>query len=315
MLQSHGLEVNPTKCKIFLINPKSKECKETLTSFRSITDEVIQVEKEDLKILGSPIFPKAMLSVLESKFENLELMSSRLRNIDSHSALYLLRNCFSMPKLTYLLRSSPCFIKSDLLKQCNSIIKKTLTQILCTQLREESWDQATLPVFNGGLGLRPACEVAISGYLSSVKASTAITLSLLPAGWNCNENKCFEMALLEWKSRSGQVELPQYMSFQSECDKPMYLKRHSNLPQSTTLNIEKVRLLSVSSESASSWLQAIPIPSLGLHLEPLSLKVACGLHLGSQLCHHHQCICSVTVEWNWRHGLACKKQNEHQKEA
>ena len=48
--------------------------------------------------------------------------------------------------------------------------------------------------------------------------------------------------------------------------------------------------------------------SLGLHMDPLSLKIACGLHLGSRLCHPHQCICGVEVESNGRHGLACKKQ-------
>ena len=31
-----------------------------------------------------------------------------------------------------------------------------------------AWNQATLPVAKGGLGLKPALEVALSGYLSSV---------------------------------------------------------------------------------------------------------------------------------------------------
>ena len=52
----------------------------------------------------------------------------------------------------------------------------------------------------------------------------------------------------------------------------------------------------------------MPIPSLGLHLDPMTLKIACGLRLGSTLCHPYQCICGNQVEPNARHGLACKKQ-------
>ena len=33
---------------------------------------------------------------------------------------------------------------------------------------------------------------------------------------------------------------------------------------------ERARLLAVSSQSASDWLHAIPIPSLGLKLDPMS---------------------------------------------
>ena len=63
------------------------------------------VEKENLTLLGAPIFPEAIDNVLEAKLENLKLMPSRLTQIDNHQALFLLRNCFGMPKLTYFLSS------------------------------------------------------------------------------------------------------------------------------------------------------------------------------------------------------------------
>ena len=40
----------------------------------------------------------------------------------------------------------------------------------------------------------------------------------------------------------------------------------------------------------------------------MTLKVTCGLRLGSPLCHPHRCICGVMVESNGRHGLTCKMQ-------
>ena len=63
------------------------------------------------------------------------------------------------------------------------------------QLFEEAWSQATLSEVKGGLGLRPATEVAIAGYLSSVHASSGIVQSLLPInvrGQQCNH---YELAL------------------------------------------------------------------------------------------------------------------------
>ena len=78
------------------------------------------------------------------------------------------------------------------------------------------------------------------------------------------------------------------------------------LLQSAMLEAERARLLAISSESASDWLHAIPIPSLGLHLDPMSLHIACGLQLGSTLCHPHECNCGNMVEPNGRHGLKCK---------
>ena len=71
----------------------------------------------------------------------------------------------------------------------------------------------------------------------------------------------------EWKLRSGSVNLPQNPIFQSEWDKHLYEARFDLLLHSATSEAERARLLSVSLESASDWLHAIPIPSLGLHLD------------------------------------------------
>ena len=53
-------------------------------------------------------------------------------------------------------------------------------------------------------------------------------------------------------------------------------------------------------------MHAVPIPSLGLKLDPMTLKISCGLRLGSTLCHQYQCTCGVMVESNGRHGLSCR---------
>ena len=154
-----------------------------------------------------------MNEVLGSKLENLELMAIRLKSVDNHAALYLLKNCFAMPKLTYFLKLSPCFMKSDILHKYDSIIKESLTKNLNIKIPEQAWNQASLPVSKGGLGLRPAIEIALSGYLSSVTASFSIAQSLLPLHFRNQRDRHFNTAVDEWKIRSGQVELPQINLF------------------------------------------------------------------------------------------------------
>ena len=107
-----GLEVNPGKCELYLVNQCSEECKTALEKFNNLTPGMKLLNKNNLTLLGAPIFPEAIESILKPKLENLVLMVNRLEEIDAHDALFLLRNCFSMPKLTYNLRTSPCFLKN-----------------------------------------------------------------------------------------------------------------------------------------------------------------------------------------------------------
>ena len=106
-------------------------------------------------------------------------MVSRLKQIDNHEALYLLRNCFSIPKLNYLVRTAPCFLEAEELHKYDNLIRGSLVDILNIQLSDLAWNQASLPISKGGLGLRPAMNVSLSGYLSSVSSTEKLVKDLL----------------------------------------------------------------------------------------------------------------------------------------
>jgi hypothetical protein len=72
--------------------------------------------------------------------------------LDSRDALVLLRSCFSAPKMTYLLRCSPCFGHPELVA-FDVLLKDGLSRITNTDLNEVHWLQASLPVRVGGLGV------------------------------------------------------------------------------------------------------------------------------------------------------------------
>ena len=69
--------------------------------------------KEELLILGSPIGEVCRKELLYEKIKELEKVSDVIDKLDAHYGFYLLKNCFSMPKLLYFLRTSPCFLQKD----------------------------------------------------------------------------------------------------------------------------------------------------------------------------------------------------------
>ena len=61
---SHGLEVKPSKSELFLINPQEL-CIESFKIFDSIMKGAKIMTSSELTLLGAPIFPEAIETVLE----------------------------------------------------------------------------------------------------------------------------------------------------------------------------------------------------------------------------------------------------------
>ena len=157
-------------------------------------------------------------------------MAEHLSVIEKHDALFLLKNCFAIPKLTYVLHTVPCFIKSSILNSYDLVIKEALQTILNTNCSDDScWQQCTLPIKQGGLGVRFASEVALPAYLSSVSASRGVTFSLLKEEIQQESNHFYNQGCVEWKTILGVTEIPMNPMFQSSCDKPLCQKTTRNL--------------------------------------------------------------------------------------
>ena len=229
---SHGLQVNPSKSELYLINPESNGSTQVQESFNLIMPGIKVISKSDLKLLGAPIYVEAIEQVLKDKIQTLEFMIERLKQIDNHEALFLLRHCFGIPKLTYILRTAPCFMKSNILEKFDSTIKRSLISILNITIPERAYTQATLPIAYGGLGIRLATDVALAGFLSSVTASESLVNAILPITMSKQRNLPYEMALQKWKDLSGLQTLPQNQKYQSEWDKGLYEFRYESLIQS-----------------------------------------------------------------------------------
>ena len=313
---SLGLEINPGKCELYFTNPDMESYHQVLSSFQSEAPGIKVLNNESLTLLGAPIMAEAVEGVLKQKLEDLKLMVERLTLIDPHDALFLLRQCFAIPKLMYFIRSAPCF-GHNTLEEYDHQLKIGLEEILNIRLEENAWVQATLPVRKGGLGIRLASDLALPAFLSSAwgassGAESLLTEEVLEAGYkqlDRAEEKWDECFRLDDPLPFPECALqPENKSVQAQWDAPLYEKRFNDLLDSHTLPSERARLRAVASEHSSDWLNALPLPKMGLKLDRAEIRIACGLRLGSAVVDPHKCHnCGETVTKLGRHGLSCKK--------
>src|SRR5664279_804557 len=130
-----------------------------------------------------------------------------LTSLNALEALFLLKNCFSIPKLLYSLRCAACY-RSTILLEYDDVIRQTLKVILNVDLSDVIWKQATLPMSSGGLGVRLAMDLALPAFLSSVNGASELTLKLLPNRLHAvsgNRDPVSIAVCLEWQTLCGSV--------------------------------------------------------------------------------------------------------------
>ena len=301
-----GLHVKASKCEITFLDSSSSFKDEFLPSFEQLSPEIKVIDLEDLTLLGSPIRPHAGEKILNSKLDDLKRMMENLEQLDSHPALFLLRNALAIPKLTYLLRTSPTWRNMDILHSYDDVMRKGLETFLNNRYSDRNWEQATLPVAMGGLGIRKASSLALPAFLSSANATAFASNALLPT---IMDYSYLEEAAQLWREKMGENAAqyyPQDVTVQENFDFPLCNNILTRLIDSSPSESERAILLAVSSEHSSEWLQAVPVSSLGLKLDDTSLKTAVGLRLSTKLCSHvFRCICGKAVDEFARHGLHC----------
>jgi len=170
-----GLHVNVQKCELFTANQS------VIHKFQSIAPEIAIVDPNAAVLLGAPVGGQQSVDqLLEKKLIELQRLSHRLKGLQAHDAFFLLRNCFSLPKLQYILLFSPCFNKS-VVARYDDCIRSTLECIFSVQLANNAWMQASLPVSAGDLGVRTANQIVLPDFLSSMIGCTDLFCKLLPS--------------------------------------------------------------------------------------------------------------------------------------
>jgi hypothetical protein len=299
-----GLLVNDQKCELVTDDI------EVVDKFRAIAPSIIHVSTSKAGLLGAPIGSSDEIDVvLSKKITDFKRLACRLKQLCSHDAFYLLKNCFSLPKLQYILRCAPCY-NSSVLFNYDNLIRDTVQSILNVTFTETIWQQATLPVRNGGIGVRLATQVALPSFLSSVASSSELVMQLLPprlhstAGVN---DHLFFAAVDSWKQRTGQDQLPEIIITQRAWDKPLVGVAVERVLSAAPNQAGIARLIAAAAPHSGAFLQTLPCSAVGTRLDDASLRIAVALRLGAPVCAPHQCVCGTEVDSSGVHGLSCRK--------
>jgi len=160
-----GLKLNINKCEFI---------SENIIPSASIFQDFVKLDLDNAMLLGAPLRPgRAMDVALTKRCDELSLAISRLVTLSSHDALVLLRASFSAPKVLYTLRSSPC-VGHSCLSTFDSLQRSGLCLITNSNLSDTQWLQASLPVKDGGFGMRRVALLASPAFLASAASTRAL---------------------------------------------------------------------------------------------------------------------------------------------
>ena len=186
-----GLELNISKCEVITYEG---------THLPFPLDHFAAQGPEEAILLGAPLVEGPVMDLLlSSRVADLSRAIDRLHLLSSHDALLILRHSLAAPKLMHTLRSSPCAGNAQL-DLFDTKLRAALCLITNTRLDDLSWLQASLPVQNGGLGVRSVGLLAPSAFLASAAATHELQARIAPrvAGMH---DPSMERVVIVWQDR------------------------------------------------------------------------------------------------------------------
>jgi hypothetical protein len=299
-----GLELNLAKCEAYVYGGDYFSKEIAHVRLASISPDMKFPSTLELSLLGAPILPEGIAGALEEKTSAIRRLTRQLEKLQAHQALFILKNCLSTPKVIYILRSSPAWLRPEKLRDFDGMIRESLANIANTDMTEKVWQQATLPVGKGGLGIRRTEELALSAYLASVYSVQHVILTIVP---DADMNDITAEPTSKWCEITGQqAPLQAVRKMQKTWDSPMTDMTLSEILDADNLR-DKARVKAAATKESGCWLNAIPIPSLGNLLDDSTLRISIALRLGAEVCRPHKCQCGGQVDLYGHHGLSCKR--------
>ena len=203
----------------------------------------------------------------------------------------MLKNCFSLPKLLYFLRTSLCFNHPAFLEKYDKTVIPKHSKVCNVNFDNISSAQLALPAEMGGVGVSSASLLALPAFLASAFGASDILTMIFSETF---EDVLFEKALEKFLTLTNEQESPSDGS-QKNWTQPVYVKSAQDLisrmddKRSTIFNAHQGKF-------GSQWLNVVPCMSPGLKLEDQQLRISIGLRLGANICVAYTCHCDKRVE-------------------
>ena len=300
-----GLTLNDCKCELI------SDDEEVINYVRQLIPAVSTIDPSEAVVLGAPVGGGQVIdSVLQQKLVDLQRLADRLKLLSTHDGFFLLKNCFSLPKLMYTLRSAPCY-DSPFIRQYDNLIRNTLQSILNVTLSDDAWSQSKLPVKLGGLGVLSASDIAVPAFIASVIGSADLALKVLPSSLagNTGSNDADYIRYVSLWQLLTNLEPPDssVAAYQSQWTKPLQIIAADAVLSAAPNPTSRARLVAAAAPPSGAFLQVVPMSSVGTRLDDTAMRIAVALRLGAPVCIPHRCICGATVDSTGIHGLSCRK--------
>lgn len=301
-----GLSINYQKCEFaFISNPTSTPLN-NFPNYIPLIESVSKINPLSLNLLGCPFDDEEIKSSFIKKNAFMHKMAENLSIIEPHTAYFLLRHSFAVPRLTYMLRCAPCWRVPDCLVQFDDIVRECLENISNCKFEDQAWRQSCLPVSLGGLGIRDTTTLCFSAFLGCLNDVLPILPSILPSYIFSTVDAAQQEATEFYKNISLSTEISD-LKHQKDFDLNMCKSFVSNMLSNSETPEDKARLLALQEFESSAWLRALPSTSLGNLLDAPSFRISVALRLGVSVCEPHNCTCGKTVDSKGLHGLSCNK--------
>ena len=278
---------------------------------------------QGFELLGAPIGNDHFMETsLNKRVDRIAEITDKLHLVDDPQAEFcLLRSCLSLPKFDYAARTTHPDLHSAPMNRFDSLIRESLGSVVGHCLDDKQWEQASLPVSMGGMGLRRAALHSSASYSSSVALSFPLVSDILsPIAYRPYK---IDLAL---EILNSNLEEP--VSFQSLKEMPKKQVSHAidsllqrRILASASSIQDRVRLSGVGKSRAGDFLNVVPSPGLGNSLHPREFRCAALYRLGAPIfekdapcpaCNrpsdkfgHHAIICAVNGERISRHNELC----------
>ena len=149
--------------------------------------------------------------------------------------------------LIIILRTADCS-GNQLLEVFDSTLTADLSKVLNVDLNDDQWLQASLPVGEGGLGIRSAQMLAPSAFLASAASTSALEQSILPDSVSLLEDQSVTSTETRWSSLSDSTRsVNEELHIQKAWDKPVTKNRQAMVLSRAAGDVNKTRLLAAAS--------------------------------------------------------------------
>ena len=180
--------------------------------------------------------------------------------------------------------------------QFDSTVRAGLESILNVELSDTHWLQATLPVREGGLGVRSLVSLAPSAFLASAVSMHSLQDEILPQMSSCPDTDFISCAD-SWSQLVDCTPLTDPgAEKQRSWDTRIVAVMKQHLLSLCQSDLDKAKILAVSAPHAGDWLHAIPLDNCDPLLENEELRIAVGIRIGAPVCLPHECVCGSMVD-------------------